>query len=151
MALLEEYMADETFRRVYHQESLNLDITEAICGYMNERKITRKELADRLGKSKGFVSQVLNGSRNMTLKTLAEITYALGCKVCPTLEPLTTSCEVQETHILKSTQEAGWKPAEASGTKVIPFKSGSKVIPSETFTLKAHVSIKKMDLAVNCG
>jgi len=31
-----------------------------------------------MNKTKGFISQILNGSRNMTLGTLAEISYVLG-------------------------------------------------------------------------
>ncbi|MBF0175896.1 MAG: helix-turn-helix transcriptional regulator [Magnetococcales bacterium] len=48
---------------------------------MKENGITRAELADRLGKSESFVSQVLSGHRNMTLETLADIAYTLDLKV----------------------------------------------------------------------
>ena len=64
---------------------LNLEVTETICELLEKEKISRKELADRLGKSKGFVSQLLNGGRNLTLRTVADILHVLGYKV--TLTP----------------------------------------------------------------
>ena len=43
--------------------------------------ITRVDLAKSIGKSKGHISQLLNGKRNMTLRTLAEIAFALNVRV----------------------------------------------------------------------
>lgn len=57
---------------------LIMAVTESICEILEKEHITRKELADKIAKTKGFVSQLLNGSRNMTLSTLAEIAYSLG-------------------------------------------------------------------------
>ena len=56
---------------------LIMEVTESICEILEKEKITRKELASRLNKTKGYVSQLLNGDRNMTLGTLAEILYVL--------------------------------------------------------------------------
>lgn len=54
-----------------------MDVTESICEILEKEGISRQQLAGRIGRSKGFVSQVLNGARNMTLATLAEIAHAL--------------------------------------------------------------------------
>jgi transcriptional regulator with XRE-family HTH domain len=43
--------------------------------------LTKSELAARLGRSKGFVSQVMGGGRNLTLRTLADMAAAIGCRV----------------------------------------------------------------------
>ncbi|MCU7891775.1 MAG: helix-turn-helix domain-containing protein [Candidatus Thiodiazotropha sp. (ex Ustalcina ferruginea)] len=61
----------------YAEEGLILDVTEAIWELLQAKNISKAELANRMGKSKGFVSQILNGSRNMTLRTLADIAFAL--------------------------------------------------------------------------
>jgi transcriptional regulator with XRE-family HTH domain len=74
-------MSDPEFRRLLAQEELILEMTEVICGLLEQENISRKELADRLGKSKGFVSQLLNGGRNLTLRTVADILHVLGYKV----------------------------------------------------------------------
>jgi len=45
-----------------------------------EGGLTRKELADRLGVDKSVVTRMLTGNANLTLKTLGEIAWAIGCK-----------------------------------------------------------------------
>jgi len=74
-------MDDPEFRKLLAQEELILEVTEVLCGLLEQEKVSRKELADRLGKTKGFVSQLLNGGRNLTLRTVADILHVLGYKV----------------------------------------------------------------------
>lgn len=62
------------------QEALITEITEAIWKVMNEAGVSKAELAKNMGATKGYVSQILNGSRNMTLRTLADICFALNYK-----------------------------------------------------------------------
>ena len=57
---------------------LIMDVTESICEILEKENIERQTLAKKMNKTKGFISQILNGSRNMTLGTLAEISYVLG-------------------------------------------------------------------------
>jgi len=59
------------------QELLIAEVTEAIWEAMEKEGISKTELANRMGSTKGFVSQVLSGSRNMTLRTLSDICFAL--------------------------------------------------------------------------
>jgi transcriptional regulator with XRE-family HTH domain len=68
-------------KRMFHRESFILDVTEGICAQMQEQGTSRAQLAERLGTTKSFVSQVLNGHRNMTLGTLADIAFALEIQV----------------------------------------------------------------------
>jgi transcriptional regulator with XRE-family HTH domain len=74
-------MNDPEFRKLLAQEELILEVTETICELLQNEKVSRKGLADRLGKSKGFISQLLNGDRNLTLRTVADILHVLGYKV----------------------------------------------------------------------
>ncbi|MBW2142291.1 MAG: helix-turn-helix transcriptional regulator [Deltaproteobacteria bacterium] len=80
MALMDEYLKDEEYHRLYNQERVILKVTEALCQYMEDHNITRVELARRLDKNKSFISQVLNGGRNLTLRTLADFLWALECE-----------------------------------------------------------------------
>lgn len=57
-----------------------MDVTESICAILEQKNMDRKDLARNMNKSKGYISQLLNGDRNMTLATLTEICHALGCK-----------------------------------------------------------------------
>ncbi|MGH7814697.1 MAG: helix-turn-helix domain-containing protein [Candidatus Binataceae bacterium] len=65
-------------RRRLRQEQLIVDVTEALAAALEEAKMTKSQLAERMGKSKGFVSQVLAGGRNLTLRTVSDVADALN-------------------------------------------------------------------------
>jgi transcriptional regulator with XRE-family HTH domain len=56
----------------------NLDIVEQIVAILNERNMSQRDLAQRLGKSEAEVSRMLSGLHNLTLKTLTRLEVALG-------------------------------------------------------------------------
>ena len=62
-------------------ERLVFNTTEDILLAMQDSGVSYAELAKRLGKSKSHVSQILNGTRNMTLRTLADISYVIDCEI----------------------------------------------------------------------
>ena len=82
--LLDKYLKDPEFAKLMAQGDLIMEVTETLCELLQKEKISRKELADRLGKSKGFISQLLNGGRNLTLRTVADILHVLGYRVALT-------------------------------------------------------------------
>jgi len=63
------------------QEETILAITEEIWGAMEAKNITKAELAEKIGCSRSFMTQVLSGSRNMTLATLSKICEVLELKI----------------------------------------------------------------------
>ena len=63
------------------QEELILDVTEQVWGYLEAHKMKRKTLARRMQRSEGHISQLLNGSRNLTLRTLSDIAHHMGAEV----------------------------------------------------------------------
>jgi transcriptional regulator with XRE-family HTH domain len=65
-------------RKVSRQEQLLFDATELVSRAMADEGISRSELARRIGKSKAYVTQVLRGRNNMTLRTLSDLADALG-------------------------------------------------------------------------
>jgi transcriptional regulator with XRE-family HTH domain len=102
--LLEEYLEDPEFAKLMAQGDLIMEVTETICGLLEKEKVSRKELADRLGKTKGFVSQLLNGGRNLTLRTVADILHVLGYKVA--LTPYKEDEQRQESTIRSHAKQA---------------------------------------------
>ena len=64
--------------RAFLEEGLILEATEAICAAMEKRCMSKAALAGRLGTSKAYVTQLLKGNRNMTLRTFASIAFALN-------------------------------------------------------------------------
>lgn len=73
--------ASEKNRRLLLQEELILDVTEAIAEQMESQNLLQKDLAKRLNKTKGYVSQLLGGGRNLTLRTISDVADALDCRV----------------------------------------------------------------------
>lgn len=63
---------------VFMREGVILGITEQIVALMEQQGLKRVELAARLNKTPGFVTKLLSGRNNFTLKTLVEIGRALG-------------------------------------------------------------------------
>jgi transcriptional regulator with XRE-family HTH domain len=83
MSNLTEWLSSDQRRIEFAEEALIVEVAEKIWAAMDAAKVTRTELADRLGKSKAYISQLLNGSRNMTLRSLAGLAYSLGyCVHC---------------------------------------------------------------------
>ena len=68
-------------------EDLVLDVTEQLYRRMQERGMRPSELAKRLGVSRAFVSQLLNGKSNMTLRTLVGVAFALSLRIRIEFQP----------------------------------------------------------------
>lgn len=68
-------------RRLLREEELILDVTIALSTAMEKAGVSKSQLAERLGKSAAFVTQILSGGRNLTLRTVADVADALGSKV----------------------------------------------------------------------
>jgi transcriptional regulator with XRE-family HTH domain len=77
-------------------EGLTLDATEALCEMMEEAKLSRADLAKKMGVSKAYITQLLSGSRNMTLQTLATAAFHCGRKIKVQYVPLEQEAEREE-------------------------------------------------------
>ena len=75
----------------YWEEGAVLDFTEALYIAMEEQGITRAELARRLGTSQAYITRVLSGHANFTLKTMAKLALALGLQLEVGLGPQSQS------------------------------------------------------------
>ena len=65
-------------KRAYAREDLIYNVTEDLLVLLEEKDISKQDLARKLGKSKSYVSQILSGSRNLTLGTLSDICFAIN-------------------------------------------------------------------------
>ena len=86
MSKLNDWLSTEDRRIEFAEEELIVEAAEEIWAAMDNAKVTKKDVAERLGKSKAFISQLLNGSRNMTLRSLANIAYSVGYRAKISLE-----------------------------------------------------------------
>lgn len=81
MSNLNDWLSTDQRRREFAEEALIVDVAEQVWGAMEANGVTKSQLAEQLGKSKPFVTQMLSGSRNMTLRSLAGIAHTLGYEV----------------------------------------------------------------------
>jgi len=63
-------------------------ITELICALMTRHKVTRRELARRMGCVPANITQLLSGRTTMQVGTIAKILTALGYELDPRARPL---------------------------------------------------------------
>jgi transcriptional regulator with XRE-family HTH domain len=85
---ISELAMDEDGRRLLEQERLILEVTESIANVMDEHGVSRAELAKRLGKSPAFVTKLLRGNNNFTLRTLSDVFFSLDYGARLTLGPV---------------------------------------------------------------
>jgi transcriptional regulator with XRE-family HTH domain len=103
---MDQYLEDPEFAKLMAQGDLIMEVTETLCELLEKEGVSRKELAERLGKTKGFVSQLLNGGRNLTLRTLADILHVLGYKVSLTPQKLRQESKVIEFQTFQTRYES---------------------------------------------
>lgn len=86
-ALLKGIKYDSEDMKFYLQEKLIFEITECIAEMMQKKSISKSELAKKLGRTKGYITQLLNGNANMTLRTISDVMWALDSTLKVQPEP----------------------------------------------------------------
>jgi len=67
--------------RLYQQERAIQELTDMVCEIMQKKDVSRTELAHRLGRTKGYITLLLDGRAKMTVRTISDIFTALNCSV----------------------------------------------------------------------
>ncbi|MEI6142990.1 MAG: helix-turn-helix transcriptional regulator [Mariniphaga sp.] len=62
----------------YWLETIQNEIFRQVAAYLKDNNLTQTQLAKQLGVSKGYISQIMKGEFNYTLKKLIEISLAIG-------------------------------------------------------------------------
>lgn len=65
----------------YVAEGLLIDINEQIVRMLTSKEITRTRLAKMLDVSTAYITKLLNGNENLTIKQLVRLAVALDCCV----------------------------------------------------------------------
>lgn len=74
----EEASRERPPHQEYERELLYGEAIETVAALLESHGITQREFARRLDRSEARVSRLLNGGENVTLKTIADVGYALG-------------------------------------------------------------------------
>jgi len=94
----------------YWADLFTLELTEDLWKIMKERKIGQKKLSNLLGTSEGYISRVLNGDENLSIKSISKLSLALGC--------------APHIHIAAKNIIVEWKERTSSETRIeIVFES----------------------------
>lgn len=62
----------------YWLSKIQIDLFNEVNRFMEEKGLNRTQLAERLGVSKGYVSQIMNGDSDHRLSKLVELSLAIG-------------------------------------------------------------------------
>jgi transcriptional regulator with XRE-family HTH domain len=103
-------------------ESLLLDVNEGLWAAMQARGVSRSDLADRLGTSRAYVTKLLDGQENMTLKTLVRVANALDMKVATKLVPRERAArpaKVQPVKAVAGPRKRAGAPAAAPAKRAV--------------------------------
>lgn len=100
MTLIDALTQTPDDKRLFAQEEAILDFTELVCELMEREGVSRSELASRLGKSKGYVSQLLAGEANMTIRTMSDLMHVLGFSL--RFSAMNHTPKLRETILLRS-------------------------------------------------
>jgi transcriptional regulator with XRE-family HTH domain len=65
-------------RPEYWLETIQNEIFRQVTAYLKDNNLTQSQFGEQLGVSKGYVSQVMKGEFNYTLKKLIELSMAIG-------------------------------------------------------------------------
>jgi transcriptional regulator with XRE-family HTH domain len=62
----------------YWMVKIQMELFAELEKYLSDNKMNRTQFAEKLGVSKGYVSQILNGDFNHSLSKLIELSLAIG-------------------------------------------------------------------------
>ena len=77
-------------RRDYEYERLKVWALDTIHEAMDRNGQSKADLARSLGTSRANITQAFSGNRNTTLRTLSDLAWACGVRLCVKAEPLRT-------------------------------------------------------------
>lgn len=90
---------------IYWAEGAWLEFTEDLISLMEAQKVTRAELARRVGVSPAYITKVFRGNVNLTLESMCKLTLALKASprvhVAP-IDKLTRWHDVPRTNVVRS-------------------------------------------------
>lgn len=145
----------------YWTQLIQLSIHDNIARYLEEHGLTRAEFAERLGVSKGYVSQILNGDFDHKLSKLTEL--ALACDMVPSVEFVPKSYAAQIVHTYL--QPTDWRrynsyertvsfdnvyvrsPKFTAISGIGPMKMSSSVKPDDAWTAETKLILQNNKIA----
>jgi transcriptional regulator with XRE-family HTH domain len=120
-------MAEDARAMVFAEEALVVDVQVLLLNWMEEKGISRAELAKRMGVSRARVTQLLSDEcKNLTIRSLARAAHALG----ETVEVKPTKSRRQSTIPAESPVQSNvvqlWSQAKSFDEVQVCFSNGDE-------------------------
>lgn len=111
-----KHIRDKYTSPAYWTQLIQILVYENIKRYLETNKMTQKAFAEKLGVSKGYVSQILNGEFDHKLSKLVKL--ALACDMVPKIEfiPIESAAQVAKKSYIQPTD---WRLGESFSSKVL--------------------------------
>ncbi len=71
-------MAAGTAPEIQQEIALSMELSDRICELMNQRGLSKKDLANALGKRPSEITRWISGQHNFTLRTISLISKFFG-------------------------------------------------------------------------
>ncbi len=82
-----DQLRDKEYREAYADDFLNAYIAAQIRAIREQRNMTQRDLADRIGTKQAGISRIENVNySSWNIRTLKKIAYALGCRLHVSME-----------------------------------------------------------------
>lgn len=89
---------DELDSEEFWEEQAKIEFTEALVQAMEKEGLTRSDLSEKMGKSRAYISKIINGNANLTIESMASLAHGLGKKVIFHFADPFANINVQETY-----------------------------------------------------
>ncbi|MDH4203459.1 MAG: helix-turn-helix transcriptional regulator [Phycisphaerae bacterium] len=116
-----DFLRDQEFQKLCQQEKLILDVTEAIAKLMEQQKISRVDLAKKIDRHKTYITRLLDGTANMTLRTISDVLYALDTKLLIETVPLNARVVLKTKVNVAPLNVANFKSRECNNWKMLSY------------------------------
>lgn len=105
----------DAYEGLVRQEEFILEVTERLTEALLEKGVTKAELARRMTRTPGFVSQVFGGGRNLTLRTISDVAAALSLRPVLELAPVRESVTERVGGRMQFNNSPQWTPGTENG------------------------------------
>jgi transcriptional regulator with XRE-family HTH domain len=121
--LVEQYVEDPNHMRLFQQEGAIYEVTELIESVMGEQGVSRSDLARRLGRTKGWITQLLDGEANKTIRTVADVLTVLGMEYHSSATPIRVGKEGAYSAEWDASGQAWWDVEPTAPVLQLPTRA----------------------------
>lgn len=102
-----EKLLSQVPQSIKEEVGLSFDIAKRIHDLLNERGLSQKEFAKKMGKSASEISKWMSGTHNFTIKTIADISEVLGETILQVKKKQNDCFYINQSNFFKAKKVSG--------------------------------------------